>query len=75
MLNPFISTLKRQEEIIARQEAELKELRDFKDSVEKIIYKGAELDEHGNSKPYRFDHLLMELRAVLNNEPVWSAPW
>lgn len=73
-IRPFMEAIERRDEIIKKQQAALRELTDFREQIENIVYRGQELDEHGNSKPYRFDHLLGELRAVLNNE-TWQAPW
>lgn len=74
-LAPFTALVARQEEIIKKQEEVIRELTDFRERIENIVYRGQELDEHGNSKPYRFDHLLGELRAALNNEFEWKQPW
>lgn len=74
---PFMDAISRYETIIKRQESIIRDLTDFRERVENIIYKSPELDEHGNTKPYRYDHLLTELRAACNmdNGPVWEAPW
>jgi hypothetical protein len=49
--------------------------RTFKDRIMDTIYKAPELDEHGNSKPYRYDHLIMELREAVNGEFQYQMPW
>lgn len=74
---PFIEEIGRLREEIGRLKAENASLKDFKDRIMSTIYKAPELDEHGNSKPYRYDNLITELRAALNHEeaPVWEAPW
>lgn len=74
---PFMDAIGRYETIIKRQESIIRDLTDFRERVENIIYKTPELDEHGNSKPYRYDNLITELRAACNQEegPVWEAPW
>lgn len=74
---PFMDAIERYETIIKRQEAIIREQTDFRERIEKILFKTPELDEHGNSKPCRYDNLLSELRAACNNDegPVWEAPW
>lgn len=72
---PFIEEIGRLREEIGRLKAENKDLKEFKDRIMQTIYKAPELDEHGNSKPYRYDHLIMELRAAANNDFHYQIPW
>lgn len=74
-IEPFMDEIGRLREEIGRLKAENENLRDFKERIISTIYKAPELDEHGNSKPYRFDNLLVELRAAANNEFAYQMPW
>lgn len=73
--NPYKADLERKVERIDRLEREIRELRDFKETVRGLVYKAAELDEHGNCRPYRYDNLVTEIRAALNNDWEYHAPW
>lgn len=72
---PFIEEIGRLREEVGRLKAENESLKEFKDRIMDTIYKAPELDEHGNSKPYRYDHLIMELRAAANNDFQYQMPW
>lgn len=72
---PFIEEIGRLREEVGRLKAENESLKEFKDRIMDTIYKAPELDEHGNSKPYRYDHLIMELRAAANNDFHYQIPW
>lgn len=72
---PFIEEIGRLREEVGRLKAENESLKEFKDRIMSTIYKAPELDEHGNSKPYRYDHLIMELRAAANNDFHYQIPW
>ena len=72
---PFIEEIGRLREEVGRLKAENESLKEFKDRIMNTIYKAPELDEHGNSKPYRYDHLIMELRAAANNDFQYQIPW
>lgn len=72
---PFIEEIGRLREEVGRLKAENQSLKEFKDRIMSTIYKAPELDEHGNSKPYRYDHLIMELRAAANNDFHYQIPW
>lgn len=72
---PFIEEIGRLREEVGRLKAENESLKEFKDRIMNTIYKAPELDEHGNSKPYRYDHLIMELRAAANNDFHYQIPW
>lgn len=72
---PFMDEIGRLREEVGRLKAENADLKEFKDRIMATIYKAPELDEHGNSKPYRYDKLLVELRAAANNEFNYQMPW
>lgn len=74
-ISPYMEEIGRLREEVGRLKAENTSLKDFKDRIMQTIYKSQELDEHGNSKPYRFDHLIMELREAANNEFNYQMPW
>ena len=74
-ISPYMEEIGRLREEVGRLKAENTILKEFKDRIMQTIYKAPELDEHGNSKPYRYDHLIMELRAAANNEFNYQMPW
>lgn len=74
-ISPYMEEIGRLREEIGRLKAENASLKDFKDRIMDTIYKAPELDEHGNSKPYRYDHLIMELREAVNGEFQYQMPW
>lgn len=72
---PFTALIERQESKIEKLEEEVRQLRDMRERIVNILNTRTELDEHGNSKPYRYDRILAEINNAVNYDWTYQMPW